>query len=137
MRGQSLAVLQVQVLWCAIVCVGPLALLAVSRTGVFNVQTLSGNVVVNNIAATHYGKAAWTAVPRLATLWYHAVDAVSSVVGAEDASQPEAKALKSESSGSLRSLVQLLQSATEATPGAAMVTVPSESTRNLNLRSTA
>jgi hypothetical protein len=59
----------------------------VTGTGVFNFHTLSGNVVVNGIAATHYGKPAWTSAPRLATLWYHAVDAVSSVLGAEDASQ--------------------------------------------------
>ena len=59
----------------------------VSRTGVFNFHTLGGNVVVNNLAATHYGKPAWTAAPSLATAWYHAVDAMSRVVGAEDASK--------------------------------------------------
>ena len=58
-----------------------------SRTGVYNFHTLGGNVVVNNLAATHYGKPAWTAAPSLATAWYHAVDAMSSVVGAEDASK--------------------------------------------------
>ena len=99
-----------------------------SRTGVYNVQTLSGNVVVNNMAATHYGKAAWTAAPRLATLWYHAVDAVSSVVGAEDASQPEAKAARAEFKFDTRALVELARSAAE---GANVVSVASESAPSL------
>jgi hypothetical protein len=62
--------------------------LAVLRTGTFNLHTLSGNVVVNNIVATHFGTStSWSPLGRsLATYWYHAVNAVSSVVGAEDAS---------------------------------------------------
>lgn len=60
----------------------------VSATGVFNIHTLGGNVVINGLAATHYGHAAaWTFAPSMAPLWYRAVDAVSSVLGAEDASQ--------------------------------------------------
>jgi hypothetical protein len=98
-------------------------LLAVTRTGVFNVQTLSGNVMANNIAATHYGQPAWTAAPRLATVWYHAVDAVSSVVGAQDASHPEAKAVTtSKNAAGLRSLVEKMLAAVE---GKASSTNPS------------
>jgi hypothetical protein len=57
----------------------------VVRTGVFNLHTLCGNVVVNDLVATHYGQPAWTSAPGLATVWYHVVDALSSVVGPEDA----------------------------------------------------
>jgi hypothetical protein len=56
----------------------------VVRTGVFNLHTLGGNVVVNDLVATHYGQPAWTSAPGLATVWYHVVDALSSVVGPED-----------------------------------------------------
>ena len=96
----------------------------------YNVQTLSGNVVASNIAATHYGKAAWTAAPRLATLWYHAVDALSSVVGAEDASQPEAKVTPEMGAG-LRSLAQAVQAASAQVEGKEVTIEEATATRSL------
>lgn len=62
---------------------------AVISTGSYNLHTLGGNLVVNNVVATHFGNpAAWSTVGRnLAPYWYQAVNAVSAVVGAEDASQ--------------------------------------------------
>lgn len=66
-------------------CVVP----AVISTGSFNLHTLGGNVVVSNVVATHFGNPeAWSTVGRsLAPYWYQAVNAMSAVVGAEDASQ--------------------------------------------------
>jgi len=75
---------------------------SVVSTGSYNLHTLGGNLVVSNVAATHFGNpAAWSLVGRsLAPYWYQAVNAVSAVVGAEDASQ------KTEAHNSLRRAAQ-------------------------------
>lgn len=67
---------------------------SVVSTGSYNLHTLGGNLVVNNVVATHFGNpAAWSLVGRsLAPYWYQAVNAVSAVIGAEDASQKPAEA---------------------------------------------
>lgn len=63
--------------------------LAVVSTGSYNLHTLGGNIVVSNVVATHFGDpASWSLLGRnLAPFWYQAVNAISAVVGAEDASQ--------------------------------------------------
>jgi len=84
----------------------------VSRTGVYNLHTLGSNVVVNGVAATHYGKPAWTAAPSLATYWYHARDMMSSVLGAEDASVKDPEA-----TDGVQTLVARMMASKEATHG--------------------
>ncbi len=58
-------------------------------TGSYNLHTLGGNLVVSNLVATHFGNpASWSVLGRnLAPYWYQAVDAASSVLGTEDASE--------------------------------------------------
>ena len=70
--------------------------LAVVSTGSYNLHTLGGNIVVSNVVATHFGDpTSWSLLGRnLAPFWYQAVNAVSAVVGAEDASQPKKASLR-------------------------------------------
>ncbi len=60
----------------------------VTSEGVFNVHTLSGHIVVNDVAATHFTtESSWEGSSRrLASYWYRALDLASAVLGAEDAS---------------------------------------------------
>jgi len=60
----------------------------VQRAGVYNVHTLGGRIVVNDVIASHFtGESTWGANARsLAPVWYRLVDMGSYVLGAEDAS---------------------------------------------------
>ncbi len=55
----------------------------VQRTGVYNVHTLNGNIVVNDVAASLFtDETTWGPATRSwAPLWYHAVHAVSALAG--------------------------------------------------------
>ncbi len=104
-----------------------------SRTGVYNVHTLGSNVVVNNVAATHYGKPAWTAAPSMATYWYHARDMMSTVLGAEDASVKSAEASADSSLGRVARRVADVASgeAVHAARSASLRTVTASGTQSV------